>query len=231
MLIIPVIDLMGGKVVHARGGRRNQYLPLTSQLTSSVYPNAVIKQLLTWFPFPVIYIADLDAIESGKTDKAFYLQVHKLFPGLTIWLDAGVRNMDDWLIWNDLPNIKPVLGSESLVDIEMLTLLQQTDFILSLDFKQGRLLGENDLFNHPEVWPETIIVMNLDTVGTGKGLDKQLLEQIESIKPSADLYAAGGVKGEQDLIESKNSQVKGALIASALHKGSFSIETIRQLMN
>lgn len=230
MLIIPVIDLMGGKVVHARGGQRDQYQPIKSQLTSSVYPNAVIKQLLTWFPFPTIYIADLDAIDSGKIDKSFYLQLNKLFPQLTIWLDVGVRNSQDWQAWNDIPNIKPVVGSESLEDVELLTMLQQTDFILSLDFKHDRLLGKYDLFQHIELWPETLIVMNLDVVGADDGPDIRLLKQIKTIKPEASIYAAGGVRGKRDLVDLLDSQVKGVLIASALHKGELSVETIRQLM-
>ncbi|MCB2427734.1 HisA/HisF-related TIM barrel protein [Methylophaga pinxianii] len=230
MLIIPVIDLMGGKVVHARGGQRDQYLPINSQLTSSVYPNAVIKQLLTWFPFPVIYIADLDAIETGKIDKTFYLQLLQLFPEVTIWLDVGIRNKLDWLVWSDLPRIKPVLGSESLEDLELLTQLQHTDIILSLDFKHGRLLGKKTILEHSELWPETIIVMSLDAVGAESGPDTQLLEQIKGIKPAVGLYAAGGVRGIDDLVNLKNSRVQGVLVASALHKGNISAESICKLM-
>ncbi|HAO25432.1 MAG TPA: hypothetical protein DCQ49_10160 [Methylophaga sp.] len=231
MLIIPVIDLMGGKVVHARGGQREQYLPIKSQLTSSVYPHAVIKQLLTWFSFPVIYIADLDAIENGSIDKAFYLQLHTLFPQLTIWLDAGIRNLDDWLIWHELPNIKPVLGSESLEDEDLLGELQKTEFILSLDFRKGSLLGHYDLLEHSDLWPDTIIVMSLDSVGSEAGPDKQLLKKINELKPEAKLMAAGGVRGEEDLLDLAGIGTNGALVASALHKGKLSVNAIRQIMN
>lgn len=231
MLIIPVIDLMGGKVVHAQGGRRDQYQPLTSQLTSSVYPNAVIKQLLKWYPFTNIYIADLDAIEIGKIDKAFYLQLHQLFPKLTIWLDAGIRTLNDWKCWCDIPNIKPVLGSETLQDLQLLNKLQPTEFILSLDFRQGQLLGQYDLLTQVDLWPDTIIVMSLDTVGMDNGPDEKLLNTIQKIKPGAQLIAAGGVRGEEDLMHLAKKQIKGALIASALHKGRLGVDTIRQIMN
>lgn len=231
MLIIPVIDLMGEKVVHAQGGRRDHYRPLTSQLTSSVYPNAVIKQLLTWYPFTDIYIADLDAIESGKIDKVFYLQLHKLFPQLTIWLDAGIRTLNDWLFWCDIPNIKPVLGSETLQDLQWLTMLQPPEFILSLDFRQGRLLGQQDLLTRVDLWPDTIIVMSLDSVGMDTGPDEKLLNKIQMLKPGAQLIAAGGVRGEADLINLAKNQIKGVLIASALHKGKLGVDTIRQIMN
>jgi len=231
VLIIPVIDLMGGKVVHARGGQRDQYLPIESQLTSSVYPHAVIKQLLTWFPFPVIYIADLDAIESGRVDKAFYLQLHTLYPQLTIWLDAGIRNLNEWLIWHDLPNIKPVLGSESLEDEDLLQELQQTEFILSLDFRKGNLLGNYNLLELSHLWPDTIIVMSLDNVGSDAGPDMQLLKKIQLLKPEAKLMAAGGVRGKDDLLDLEGIGTDGALVASVLHKGKLSVDTIRLIMN
>jgi len=231
VLIIPVIDLMGGKVVHAQGGQRDLYLPLKSQLTSSVYPNAVIKQLLMWFPFTDIYIADLDAIETGKIDKAFYLQLHQLFPQLTIWLDAGIRNLDDWLFWHEIVNIKPVLGSESLEDLDLLKQLQPTEFILSLDFRQGNLLGKFDLLEQSDLWPEKIIVMSLDTVGSDSGPDRELLNKIQLLKPNAKLVAAGGVRGKQDLTDLAETGIEGVLVASALHKGKLSVETIRQIMN
>ncbi|WP_300496372.1 HisA/HisF-related TIM barrel protein [uncultured Methylophaga sp.] len=231
MLIIPVIDLMGGKVVHAQGGRRDQYQPLTSQLTSSVYPNAVIKQLLKWYPFTDIYIADLDAIECKNIDKAFYLQLHHLFPQLTIWLDAGIRTLNDWQYWCDIPNIKPVLGSETLQDLQLLNKLQPTEFILSLDFRQGQLLGQYDLLTQVDLWPDTIIVMSLDTVGMDNGPDEKLLNTIQKIKPGTQLIAAGGVRGEEDLMHLAKKQIKGALIASALHKGRLGVDTIRQIMN
>jgi phosphoribosylformimino-5-aminoimidazole carboxamide ribotide isomerase len=231
VLIIPVIDLMGGKVVHARGGQRDHYLPLKSQLTSSVYPNAVIKQLLMWFPFTDLYIADLDAIETGKIDKAFYLQLHQLFPQLTVWLDTGIRNLDDWLIWHDIPNLKPILGSESLEDLGLLKQLQPSEFILSLDFRQGNLLGKFDLLELSDLWPDTIIVMSLDNVGSDGGPDRQLLRKIQLLKPNAELVAAGGVRGKEDLTALMEIGIKGVLIASALHKGELSVDTIRQIMN
>ena len=45
--IIPVIDLMGGVVVHARSGERDSYRPLTSPLAASAEPAEVVRGLLT----------------------------------------------------------------------------------------------------------------------------------------------------------------------------------------
>mgnify|MGYP003648375712 CR=1 FL=1 len=107
------------------------------------------------------------------------MQLHQLFPQLTIWLDAGIRTLNDWQDWCDIPNIKPVLGSETLQDLQLLNTLQPTEFILSLDFRQGHLLGQYDLLTQVDLWPDTIIVMSLDTVGMDNGPDEKLLNTIQ----------------------------------------------------
>jgi len=46
MFIIPVIDLLNGKVVHAKYGNRAQYQPLQSPLVDSCEPLAVAAHYL-----------------------------------------------------------------------------------------------------------------------------------------------------------------------------------------
>ena len=46
MRIVPVIDLMGGCVVHARGGRRETYRPIRSALTASSASTTAVGSLL-----------------------------------------------------------------------------------------------------------------------------------------------------------------------------------------
>ena len=61
-LIVPVLDLKGGEVVHARAGERERYLPIRSRLAAGSAPAAVVDGLLSVAPFRRIYIADLDAL-------------------------------------------------------------------------------------------------------------------------------------------------------------------------
>ncbi len=62
MEIIPVIDVMKGRVVQAKGGVRAAYQPLQSQLTQQTDTIAVVADLLAYAPFKTLYMADLDAI-------------------------------------------------------------------------------------------------------------------------------------------------------------------------
>ena len=66
MQAIPVIDLMGGQVVRARMGDRASYRPLESPLSPTSEPVDVVRGLLEVFPFPTLYVADLDAIQGRR---------------------------------------------------------------------------------------------------------------------------------------------------------------------
>lgn len=229
MLIIPVIDVMGGRVVHAQGGNRADYPPLRSQICTGSEPENVIAELIKWFPFTVIYIADLDGIETGQYNLTQYQHLSERFPQLTFWLDAGIRQQRDWQIWQSFPQIKPVIGSESLQDSSLLSQLGQSDALLSLDFRHGKLLGQHDLLRMVDDWPQQIIVMSLDAIGANQGPDNKLLKMVQSLKPSAAVFAAGGVRGEKDLLDMAGAGVSGALVASALHYGKLSVEILKQL--
>ena len=62
--------------------------------------------------------------------------------------------------------------------------------------------------------------MNLANVGGESGPDFLLLEELQRRKPEAAIYAAGGVRGKNDLLELARRNVAGALVATALHNGS-----------
>jgi len=227
--IIPVIDVMGGKLVHARGGKRADYLPLTSLLTECDAPIEVIKDLLAYHPFSTFYIADLDAIMSNQRDGDLYSDLSNIFPNTVFYLDAGISDMESWQALAIYPNIYPVIGSETLLDILWLSdLAVRTKSILSLDFQYGKFLGDVLLLSSPNLWPERVIAMNLDCVGSQRGPDLHLLADLKTMSTSS-IIAAGGVRNEQDLMELQQRGTEQVLIASALHDGRINkrfLETI-----
>lgn len=229
--IIPVIDIRDGKVVHARGGDRQNYPPLQSVLTQSVEVEQVMADLLAWFPFPCIYIADLDAIETGNLQPSRYQQLSRQFSGVEIWLDAGFKAGDQLQRLAEMNNLRLVVGSETLEEPALLTDRQWAGrLILSLDKRQGRFLGLKALLSQPELWTDKVIMMSLDYVGTGQGPDLDWLEQLMAERGDIDWFVAGGVKDQRDLEEIEQKGGKGVLIASALHTGQLNRQTVDGLM-
>ena len=229
--LIPVIDLMGGAVVHARSGERDQYRPLDGSLIApSAEPAAVIRGLLALHPFRTLYIADLDAIRKQGEHRAAILQLHREFPDLRLWVDAGFAGECTCRRFLGAGVGELVLGSESQGDLRLLELLAgEADIVLSLDFQGDRALGAPDLFEQPARWPDRVIAMTLARVGTGGGPDFERLRALRRLAPTKLLYAAGGVRGAADLSELRSLGCAGALVASALHDGRLDRNALRGL--
>ncbi len=225
--IIPVLDIQGGRVVHARGGDRQAYPLLESQLTSATTPAEVIADLLAWLPFPQFYIADLDAITQGYQQPEFYRDLTARFPQVEFWLDSGIAQQQDLEAYRTIQNLRLVIGSESLKQVELLSHKDnQQNLVLSLDRRHGRLLGHPGLLQKPALWPERVIVMSLDHVGANQGPAVDWLKQLQASRDDIQWYMAGGIRDQQDLLMLDKNKVAGALIASALHTGQLDSKSV-----
>lgn len=227
MQIIPVIDVRQGQVVLAQGGQRAAYPLLTSLLTNAVAPASVIRDLLTFYPFNTLYIADLDSIEGDELDRDFYQQLAQQFPDLQIWLDAGIRRARQLQQLPPASNIRWVAGSETLPCVYSAAELD--NWILSLDFRNGQLLGDSRWLVDRAVWPAQVIVMDLDAVGRTTGPGFARLQQLIEAHPRQRWIASGGIRDDQDLAKLASMGIQSVLLASAFHKGKITAAELAAL--
>lgn len=227
--IIPVIDLKGGRAVHARHGLRECYQPLATPLCPDGDPLALASTLLSLYRFRTIYIADLDALMAAGSNFGLIQDLVARFPETVFWIDQGPAN---------LPSGEPaafswvtVLGSESLNDAILGALsVRRDEWILSLDFSASGLIGPKILLENDRLWPERIIVMNLARVGGEQGPEWGRLEFFRRRWPDRKFIAAGGVRNEHDLYRIHSSGFVGVLVATALHRGTLSATLIERWM-
>ena len=229
--IIPVLDLSGGVVVRARAGERERYLPLASPLTPTSAPADVVRGLLALHPFRNLYIADLDAIRKAGDHVAAVRGLTAAFPGVEFWVDGGFTGECACRRFVGSGLGRPVLGSESQAGGHHLleALAGEPRLVLSLDYKGDAQLGPPALFERPDLWPESVIVMTLAAVGGEGGPDYARLEEV--LAAAGDrrrVYAAGGVRGTADLERLAAMGCAGALVASALHDGRLGREDLRR---
>jgi phosphoribosylformimino-5-aminoimidazole carboxamide ribotide isomerase len=224
MKLIAVLDLMGGQVVHARRGMRNEYRPLVSRLCRSSIPLEVARALLRLHAFDGLYIADLDAIAGRESNRGHVAAIVRAFPQVELWLDAGIGDVAAYRELLAAGLGTPVLGSESMGDETLIAAIaaRGDDIVLSLDSRAGRFLGPPALLDRPELWPRRVIAMNLDRVGAGAGPDFDLLRALAARRPGGEFFAAGGVRRRDDLEALDGAGVDGVLLASALHDGRLS---------
>jgi phosphoribosylformimino-5-aminoimidazole carboxamide ribotide isomerase len=210
---------MGGQVVRARMGDRASYRPLASPLSPTSDAVAVVRGLLAVYPFPTLYVADLDAIQSNGDNFRALRRIRAEFPSLQMWVDNGAADPAalDALIGADLG--APVIGSESQRDSALIAQHRGSRrIVLSLDFRGDAFQGPGEILAQPALWPRRIIVMTLVRVGSGAGPDLTRFAAIRSIAGRREIYAAGGVRDASDLSALKAAGASGALIATALHE-------------
>lgn len=229
MKIIPVIDLMGGCVVRARGGERAHYAPLETPLAATSRPGDVVAGFLALHPFRTIYIADLDAITGRGDQAALVADLESNFPDVEFWVDRGVASERDAARWLAQARGRLVIGSESLDNLAAAPRFDgEPRRILSLDFRGEDFLGPAELVADNTWWPRQVIVMSLGKVGSGSGPDFDRLRSLRERAGSGhDLHAAGGVRDADDLRRLARFGIAGVLIASALHKGAISATDLR----
>ena len=159
MRIIPVLDVMGGQVVQAVGGRRFEYRPIESRLTPSTEPVAVAKKMAEVCGAKEIYVADLDAILGGNPGGQLAAALADELPKLKIWIDTGLRTEADLKTvplmkpgtWKNLfssqprANIAPILASET-IEGPTVVASARTAFdsrcLFSFDLQDGSLIGD-----------------------------------------------------------------------------------------
>jgi phosphoribosylformimino-5-aminoimidazole carboxamide ribotide isomerase len=228
MKIIPVIDLKDGLVVHARQGHREHYQPINTDLCQSADIYHVIQAFLSIYDFDTIYIADLNAITRQGNHDQLISEVLARFPKITFWIDKGYQQYDASL--KHPKNYLPVLGSECYRDDNISEIKAfENNFILSLDFSKSGALGASSVLSDTSLWPDNIIIMTLDRVGSGSGPDLDKLREFCRQYQDKNFIAAGGVRNKQDLIALSGIGIHQALVASALHSGSIGSEDFAKI--
>jgi phosphoribosylformimino-5-aminoimidazole carboxamide ribotide isomerase len=108
----------------------------------------------------------------------------------------------------------------------VLAALGPEGFVLSLDYRGGALLGKEEIERRMELWPSRLILMTLDRVGTSGGPAIDGLRQLRERAVPRAVFAAGGVRGEADIVVLEEAGIAGALVATALHDGRLSPEAL-----
>ena len=233
MQIIPVIDLKNGAVVHAKHGQRDSYQPIKSVLSSTSDVFNVVEGLLKLYPFRTIYIADIDAITNTGNHFELIEQLAKAYPQITWWVDNGVKNVNSRILHAPQANIRAVLGSENihaLQDYRAISYGYESRHVLSLDKLDNTELGAPELHNTGLYWPDDVVCMTLNNVGSDAGPDVARLQALQQLnlarKNPARLFAAGGVRNVDDCLQLQQLRIAGALVASALHSGEISAQDL-----
>jgi phosphoribosylformimino-5-aminoimidazole carboxamide ribotide isomerase len=238
--LIGVIDLKKGEAVHARGGLRDTYAPVSEAAGTIVNGNAVTlaRVYRDTLGLQEIYVADLDAIETAAPPHDVVGDVAVL--GTHVMLDAGVRTTADIPRAGVAATATIVVGLETLESFDVLRKISQAEagrsVAFSLDLRNGRPVSSvSDIGRQSAedvcrrvvaAGVSTIIVLELARVGRVAGPDVELLGRIRTAIPAASILAGGGVRDLSDLRQLAKVGCDGALVATALHNGRLTPEDV-----
>jgi phosphoribosylformimino-5-aminoimidazole carboxamide ribotide isomerase len=231
MRILPVLDLQGGVVVRGVAGRRHEYRPLASRLTRSTQPLDVARALRAHLGLEELYVADLDAIAAGPQNLALYDALCR--DSFVLWLDAGVRRVEQARALAGIEGVQVVVGLETVAGPDVLVecVRELGDrVVFSLDLRDGEPLGDRQAWEGGDALAiaeraivlgvRRLLVLDLARVGMGRGTGtEEVCRRLAAGHPEITLAAGGGVNGRDDLERLRGWGVGVALVASALHDG------------
>ncbi|WP_435016509.1 HisA/HisF-related TIM barrel protein [Tundrisphaera sp. TA3] len=226
MQVIPVLDIRGGRAVHARGGDRAHYGPLRSVLHPGPDPAGLARAGRDLLGLSTWYVADLDALSGARPDFRLIRALSDL--GLALWVDAGLRDRSGVAGLLDAGAARLVAGLETVAGPGALAgIIAEAGpdrVAFSLDLRDGRPMVET-----AERWGTAdpsaiaalavaagagrIIHLDVGRVGTGRGAGRP------PDVPGASWVVGGGISGPDELRTLARSGVAAALVGSALHDG------------
>lgn len=234
--VIPVIDVMAGSVVRAVGGRRNEYAPIQTPLTTACDPISVAGALAARVGHRHLYVADLDALQGREPDWDAHRRL--LAEGFALWLDVGLAEVGTALRVRRIaeqgtPVDAVIAALESLPSVGVLRDLVQAvgpeRLVFSLDLRRGEVVTKRAALRlSPLVLMEhvlaagirRIVVIDVAAVGRGEGPPvAELCRQIRTRALQIELVAGGGVRGVGDLARLRHCGCDAALVSSWLHAG------------
>jgi phosphoribosylformimino-5-aminoimidazole carboxamide ribotide isomerase len=225
--IVGVIDLLRDRAVHARGGDRSHYQPVTMRGIPEGDAPGLARFYADRVGLTDVYVADLDAIAGQEWQCDRIREIATVTRSL--WLDAAITAPRDASRARSLGASRVVVGLETLPSLDALRELcaapEGGDVVLSLDLRAGRVMTTRGLSDvtppvmatrAQDVGVRTIIVLDVARVGTATGCDVEMVAAVRTAAPSVALLAGGGVRDAGDVRRLRDVGCDGVLAATAL---------------
>jgi phosphoribosylformimino-5-aminoimidazole carboxamide ribotide isomerase len=239
MRLIPVMDLRGGVAVHAIKGERKHYQPVASVLSDTADPLVVARAFREKLGLSELYIADLDAIQGHGDHRELIARLADQ-ERMKLLVDAGAADVESALEILATGANKVIIGAETLTTWEALQAIRAAipagRLVFSLDMQAGLVLSRCPQLAassplqildslHRAGWQE-VILLDLARVGTSAGVDRALIAETRRRFPELALLIGGGVRDVSELGDLNTMGVAGALVATALHRGTITRQHI-----
>lgn len=230
MIVLPAIDLKGGKCVRLSRGDYDTALQVAEDAveTARSFQKAGAK---------ILHMVDLDAAKSGQ--KTNYEIVHEVIQktGLMVELGGGIRRMDDLDNVFSLGVYRAIIGSAAVSDARFVkrAVEKYGDRVaVGIDALSETVRtagwGSNSGHNYIEfaaqmekLGVKTVIFTDIDKDGMLSGPSFEKTFSLASAV-NCDIIASGGIASIGDLRRLRDGGIAGAIVGKAVYAGLIDIE-------
>ena len=242
MIVIPAVDLRGGRCVRLYQGDFEQQTDYGKPVGIA---RRHIESGATW-----LHVVDLDGARDGSQANEDVVRDILDKTPMQLQLGGGIRRRDDVARWLDTGVARCVIGSMAVTDAEevrrWIAEFGPDAIVLALDVRidaDGRPL----LTTHG--WRETsdialddgiegfldvglrhVLCTDVSKDGAMTGPNVTLYEELVARFPQIDLQASGGVRGIDDLQQLRSSGAAAAVCGRALLDGSLSHAEVKSFL-
>jgi phosphoribosylformimino-5-aminoimidazole carboxamide ribotide isomerase len=235
MLLIPAIDLQGGKCVRLRQGEMDDV---------TVFSENPVEMARQWFDAGArrLHIVDLDGARSGEPENADVIhEVVEALPEMDIQVGGGIRDEDSIEAYLNAGVRYVILGTKAVnaphfvgdVCVEF-----PGHIIVGLDARDGKVAtdGWSKLSHHDVIdiakhfeqdGVEAIIFTDISRDGMMGGVNIAATAQLAAAI-TIPVIASGGVTDMKDIdaiCEVEEEGVQGVIIGRAIYEGTLDLKT------
>jgi len=230
MLLIPAIDIKGGKCVRLRQGRMDD---------ATVYEDDPVVAARRWVDAGAerLHVIDLDGAVTGEPVNSDAVQrIVEQFPGVPVQVGGGIRNEQTIDTYLEAGVQYVILGTKAVNEphfVSDICVEYPGHVIVGLDARDGKLAveGWSKLSKHDVIdlsqrlesdGVEAIIYTDISRDGMLTGANIEATRRLaESVR--VPVFAAGGIASLDDLrrlLEIADAGVAGAITGRAIYDGS-----------
>ncbi|WP_315113428.1 1-(5-phosphoribosyl)-5-[(5-phosphoribosylamino)methylideneamino]imidazole-4-carboxamide isomerase [Clostridium intestinale] len=230
MIILPAIDIRGGKAVRLYQGDYTK----EEVVAKDIYEQAKEFQRLG---ATHLHLVDLDGAKQGAgINEEIILKLAKTVD-MSIEVGGGIRTLDriDKLLGNGIDKV--ILGTAAMEqeDLVKAALGKYAErIIVGVDARNGKVCGngwlsESDLDyidftkKMADLGVDNVIVTDISRDGTLQGANIEMLKTL-SEKVDIKITASGGVKDIEDIKKLKEAGIYATITGKAIYSGELSLK-------
>lgn len=234
MIILPAIDIIGGRCVRLSQGDYNQ------QTQYEAMPVDMVKQYVA-HGFKRIHVVDLDGAKASSPQNLDTLSELAAVPGAEIEWGGGIKSVEALRAVLDAGAKYAVVGSVAAKQPELfeqwLRMFGHERIVLGADVREGRVAVNgwqeemdvtiDDLVDRFLKYDlSQVICTDISRDGMLQGPATELYVRLQKKYPKVDFTVSGGISSMADIHALKAAHLRRVIVGKAIYEGRITLDEL-----